>query len=84
MGDTDLYSIQEVMAKLGGISRNTVYKLMKEGGLASVTIGRRRFVRGHAIEAFLAAATTTRVKPLADHRSTQIPLPLESPRARRR
>ena len=83
----DLYTIQEAMEMLGGISRNTIYKLMREGRLASVPIGRRRFIPGRAIESFVASATTTQSPSLADHssrRSPQIPLGLEVPRTRGR
>ncbi len=49
MSKADLYTIQEVMEVLGGISRGTVYKLMREGVLASVLIGRRRLIPCRAI-----------------------------------
>ena len=82
MSNTDLYSIREAMEILGGISRGTIYKLLKEGRLASVSIGRRRFIRRRAIEDFVAGATTTRIDSPANHR--QMPLGFEFPRARGR
>jgi excisionase family DNA binding protein len=55
----DLYSIEEARELLGGISRNSVYHLLRDGRLPSVPIGRRRFISAAAIEAFIVAATTT-------------------------
>ncbi len=82
MSNTDLCSIREAMEILGGISRGTIYKLMKDGRLASVSIGRRRFIRRQAIEDLVAGATTTRLDAAADHR--QMPLGFEFPRVRGR
>ena len=36
MNAKDLYTVQEAMEVLGGISRNTIYNLMRDGKLASV------------------------------------------------
>jgi excisionase family DNA binding protein len=55
----DLYSIEEARKLLGGISRNSIYHLLRDGKLASVPIGRRRFIPAAAIEAFIVATTTT-------------------------
>jgi len=55
----DLYSIEEARELLGGISRNSIYHLLRDGKLASVPIGRRRFISAAAIEAFILATTTT-------------------------
>jgi excisionase family DNA binding protein len=55
----DLYSIEEARKLLGGISRNSIYHLLRDGKLASVPIGRRRFISAAAIEAFIVATTTT-------------------------
>lgn len=55
----DLYSIEEARELLGGISRNSIYHLLRDGKLASVPIGRRRFISVAAIEAFILATTTT-------------------------
>jgi len=82
MSNTDLFSIREAMEILGGICRGTLYKLMKDGRLHSVTIGRRRFIRRGAIEAFLSGATTTRVDSPVNRR--QMPLAFELPRSRGR
>lgn len=59
MNPKDLYSIEEARELLGGISRNSIYHLLRDGRLASVPIGRRRFISGAAIDAFIVASTTT-------------------------
>jgi len=55
MGSRDLYAINEARERLGGISRNSIYALLRSGALASVVIGSRRFVPATAIEALIAA-----------------------------
>ena len=62
MQDRALYSIQEARKLLGGISRNTIYRLLRTGELASIVIGCRRFISRAAIQEFIQAATT-RVSP---------------------
>ena len=42
--ERELYSIEQARALLGGIARNTLYDLLRSGALASVPIGRRRFI----------------------------------------
>ena len=59
MQERELYSIEEARALLGGIARNTIYELMRTASLASVVIGRRRFIAADSISAFIAAASTT-------------------------
>jgi excisionase family DNA binding protein len=59
MYSKDLYSIEEARELLGGISRNSIYHLLRDGKLASVPIGRRRLISAAAIEAFIAVTTTT-------------------------
>lgn len=49
MQDRALYSIQDARKLLGGISRNTIYQLLRSRRLASVIIGCRRFVSAGAI-----------------------------------
>src|SRR5207302_913255 len=56
MHHPELYSIQEARKLLGGISRNTIYQLLRSGELASVVIGCRRFT---------SAAEKTRFATLA-------------------
>jgi hypothetical protein len=57
--DRELYSIEQARALLGGIARNTLYDLLRSGALASVPIGRRRFISARAITAFIASSSTT-------------------------
>ncbi len=59
MDESTLHTIDEAREILGGISRNTLYDLLREGKLASTPIGRRRFISAVAIEQYVAAATTT-------------------------
>jgi excisionase family DNA binding protein len=59
MQDRALYSIQEARNLLGGISRNTIYHLLRTGQLASVPIGSRRFISAEAIADLIARSTTT-------------------------
>jgi excisionase family DNA binding protein len=83
MQDRALYSIQEARRLLGGISRNTIYHLLRTGQLASVPIGSRRFISAEAIADLIDRSTTT-VSPsrAARHRrlpdQTALPLPLPS------
>ena len=42
MYSKDLYSIEEARELVGGISRNSIYHLLRDGKLANVPIGRRR------------------------------------------
>jgi Helix-turn-helix domain len=57
--DRELYSIEQARALLDGIARNTLHDLLRSGALASVPIGRRRFISARAIAAFIAESTTT-------------------------
>ena len=89
MLDRALYSIQESRDLLGGISRNTIYDLMRTGRLASVLIGCRRFISADAIADLIARSTTTdspsrvgcRRRQLPDQQPLPLPLP-DSTRAR--
>jgi excisionase family DNA binding protein len=88
MQDRALYSIQEARRLLGGISRNTIYKLLRSGELPSVVIGCRRFISSAAIAELVARSTTTISPSLASTRScltgqTVLPLPLPTPRRSR-
>jgi hypothetical protein len=83
MLDRALYSIQESRRLLGGISRNTIYDLMRTGQLASVLIGCRRFIAADAIADLIARSTTTvspsraacRGRRLSDQQPLPLPLP---------
>jgi excisionase family DNA binding protein len=87
--DRELYSIDETREQLGGSSRNTIYDLLRNGELASIQIGRRRFISAAALEAFIATSTTTVSPSLGvarSKRAAQISLQLATPvsdRARR-
>lgn len=88
MQDRVLYSIQESRRLLGGISRNTIYHLMRTGQLASVLlIGCRRFISADAIADLIARSTTTvspsRVACRQRRLPDQQPLPLPLPSAAR-
>ena len=47
-----LYPLKEIQQRLS-ISRSTVYQLVGDGQLASVKIGRRRFVTAAALAAYI-------------------------------
>lgn len=86
MQDRALYSIQEARKLLGGISRNTIYGLLRTGALASVVVGCRRFISSAAIAEFINRATTTVSPSLASTRSrlaAQAVLPRPLPISRR-
>jgi excisionase family DNA binding protein len=78
MNDKDLYTVREAMDRLGGISRNTIYNLLRDGRLASVPIGKRRFIPAQAIDDFIRMATTTESPSLGgrSRRAQQISLRL--------
>jgi helix-turn-helix protein len=84
MQDRALYSIQEARKILGGISRNTIYHLLRTGQLASVPIGSRRFISAEAITNLIDRSTTT-VSPSCATRHRRLPdqkaLPLPVPSA---
>lgn len=90
MKTRELYSIEEARSLLGGISRMTIYELLNSGELASLIIGRRRFIPAGAITAFIATTTTHTApsqRPTIRHRAVPMPLRLEPPppsRGRRR
>ncbi|MDB6044693.1 MAG: hypothetical protein JWM63_3244 [Gammaproteobacteria bacterium] len=65
MKNRELYSIRETRELLGGISRNSVYGLLRTGALPSVVIGCRRFISAVAISQLIAQSTTT-VSPSQD------------------
>lgn len=58
MKDRKLYTIDETRELLGGISRTTIYLLIGCGKLASVAIGRRRFISAGAISDFIDASAS--------------------------
>jgi excisionase family DNA binding protein len=88
MHHPELYSIQEARKLLGGISRNTIYQLLRSGELASVVIGCRRFISAAAITELITRSTTSVSPARASTRSCRkrqgaLPLPLPpAPRGR--
>lgn len=82
MNSRELYSIKETRELLGGISRNSLYELLRSGRLPSVVLGCRRFIAAKAIEELIAEATTT-VGPTLDYARSRVApqkvLPLSLP-----
>jgi hypothetical protein len=58
--DRALYSIEETRARLGGISRSSLYAMLRAGDLPSVVIGCRRFVSAEAIAELISHSTTSK------------------------
>lgn len=59
MKERDLYSIDEARERLGGISRNLIYEILRCGRLSSVVLGSRRFIPAAAIAQLIAQSATT-------------------------
>jgi Helix-turn-helix domain len=59
-----LYSIKEAQQQLGGISRNSIYKLLNEGILASIILGHRRFIPATAILELIQKKASTSERPI--------------------
>ena len=72
MNGRELYSIKEARELLGGISRNSIYELLRSGRLPSVVLGCRRFIAAAAIEELIAKSTTT-VSPSLDYARSRTP-----------
>jgi excisionase family DNA binding protein len=72
MNSRDLYSIKEAREMLGGISRNSIYELLRSGRLPSVVLGCRRFIAAAAITELIAKSTTT-VSPSLDYARSRMP-----------
>ncbi len=53
-----LVSLEAARQALGGISRQTLWRLVRAGQLESVTIGRRRFVPAESIQALIESSTS--------------------------
>ena len=71
--DRALYSIEETRARLGGISRNSLYAMLRAGDLPSVVIGCRRFISAEAIAALITDSTTS-ISPSQDAVRSRRPL----------
>ena len=48
-----LVPIPDVCSELGGVSRTTVYDLANRGELVKVNIGRRGFITGESLAAYV-------------------------------
>lgn len=48
-----LISIKDAQRELGGIGRTTLYQLVKQGHLSQASIGRRAFITGESIDAYI-------------------------------
>jgi predicted DNA-binding transcriptional regulator AlpA len=53
MEEQVIVPVDDVPDKLGGISRSQVFKLMKEGHLQRIKIGRRSFVTTESIDGYI-------------------------------
>lgn len=49
-----LVPIEDAQNELGGIGRTTLYRLIEEGHLVRARIGRRAFITGDSIDAYIA------------------------------
>jgi predicted DNA-binding transcriptional regulator AlpA len=56
-----LVPIERTQDQLGGISRTTVYGLVKAGHLDKVNIGRRGFITAESIDKYVATLTKENV-----------------------
>ena len=72
MTSRELYPIKEAQHLLGGISRNSIYELLRSGQLPSVVLGCRRFIAAAAIAELIAKSTTT-VSPALDGARSRMP-----------
>ncbi len=52
-----MYPLDETAALIGGVSLRTVYRLIGDGHLAAVRVGRRRMVPAAAIRAYVDELT---------------------------
>lgn len=53
-----LVPIEDAQSELGGIGRTTLYRLIDEGHLVRARIGRRAFITGDSIAAYISSITT--------------------------
>lgn len=52
-----LVPIEDAQHELGGIGRTTLYRLIKDGHLVRANIGRRAFITGESIAAYITRIT---------------------------
>lgn len=55
-----LVPIADAQIALGGISRTTLYRLVSDGALTRVNIGRRAFVTAESIDAYVESLMEVR------------------------
>jgi hypothetical protein len=67
MNERELYSITEARERLGGISRNGIYALLRRGELASVVLGYRRFLSRDATAPSSRREGSARKRTLSRH-----------------
>lgn len=53
MSDRLLVPVPDTCAQLGGVSRTTVYELVKQRQLVKVNIGRRGFITAESLAAYV-------------------------------
>ena len=53
MDNRALVPIDQAQSELGGIGRTTLYRLIEEGHLVRANIGRRAFITGDSIAAYI-------------------------------
>jgi hypothetical protein len=89
MNNRVLYTITEARHLLGGISRNSIYSLLRHGQLESVVIGCRRFIARTAIDTLIEKSTTSESPSVDSARlrkpdQNDLPLPLPPTGKKRR
>lgn len=89
MNSRVLYTIKEARHLLGGMSRNSIYLLLRNGQLPSVVIGCRRFIAHTAIVELVEKSTTSESPALDPARlrkpdQNHLPLPLLATNRKRR
>lgn len=52
-----LHQIPEAQEILGGMSRSTLYEIIKDGEIAVVKVGRRTYIAGDELERYVRALT---------------------------
>lgn len=62
-----------------GVGRSTVFKMIAQGSLPTVKIGRRRMIRASPLRAWLDAAETERVPAKGGGKASSSPVAAASP-----
>lgn len=53
MSERLLVPVPDTCTQLGGVSRTTIYELVKQGELVKVNIGRRGFITAESLAAYV-------------------------------